>query len=160
MGDPLGWKPRVSFAELVREMAQSDLAVAQFDALCRKQGVDDFTFGGNFNRLKNLAAANGGTYYAPSVRSFDAAGVAEVVAVCPRPAAVVMAAALEAGVSRLFRVGEYKSAGEPYIRTDQSPEAREADLYWMGDLWQRYHAEVAKLPTAKTVRSSLPALTA
>jgi protease IV len=47
--------------------------------------------------------------------------------------------------ARLFRVGEYKSAGEPYIRTDQSPEAREADLYWMGDLWQRYLAEVAKL---------------
>jgi len=35
----------------------------------------------------------------------DAAGVAEVVAVCPRPAPVVMAAALEAGVSRMFRVG-------------------------------------------------------
>jgi histidinol dehydrogenase len=33
------------------------------------------------------------------------AGVGEVVAVCPRPAPVVMAAALEAGVSRLFRVG-------------------------------------------------------
>ena len=35
----------------------------------------------------------------------DAAGVSEVIAVCPRPAPVVMAAALEAGVSRLFRVG-------------------------------------------------------
>ena len=35
----------------------------------------------------------------------SAAGVREVVAVCPRPAPVVMAAALEAGVSRLFRVG-------------------------------------------------------
>src|SRR5215216_6350414 len=35
----------------------------------------------------------------------DAAGVAEVIAVCPRPAPVVMAAALEAGISRLFRVG-------------------------------------------------------
>ncbi len=46
---------------------------------------------------------------------------------------------------RLFRVGEYKSAGERYVRTDQSPEAREADLYWMGDLWQRYLGEVAKL---------------
>ena len=34
-----------------------------------------------------------------------AAGVRDVVAVCPRPAPVVMAAALEAGVSRLFRVG-------------------------------------------------------
>ena len=35
----------------------------------------------------------------------SAAGVTEVVAVCPRPAPVVMAAALEAGVARLFRVG-------------------------------------------------------
>jgi histidinol dehydrogenase len=34
-----------------------------------------------------------------------AAGVRDIVAVCPRPAPVVMAAALEAGVSRLFRVG-------------------------------------------------------
>jgi histidinol dehydrogenase len=33
------------------------------------------------------------------------AGVPEIVAMCPRPAPVVMAAALEAGVSRLFRVG-------------------------------------------------------
>ena len=33
------------------------------------------------------------------------AGVGEVVAVCPRPQPVVLAAALEAGVSRLFRVG-------------------------------------------------------
>ncbi len=44
---------------------------------------------------------------------------------------------------KLFRVGEYKSAGEPYIRSDQSPEAREADLYWMGDLWQRFLADIA-----------------
>jgi histidinol dehydrogenase len=35
----------------------------------------------------------------------SAAGVAEVIAVCPRPEPVVMAAALEAGVSRLFRIG-------------------------------------------------------
>jgi histidinol dehydrogenase len=35
----------------------------------------------------------------------DAAGVQDVIAVCPRPEPVVMAAALEAGVSRLFRIG-------------------------------------------------------
>jgi histidinol dehydrogenase len=34
-----------------------------------------------------------------------AAGVKDVIAVCPKPDAVVMAAALEAGVSRLFRIG-------------------------------------------------------
>ena len=45
--------------------------------------------------------------------------------------------------ARLFRVGEYKSAGEPYIRSNQSPEAREADQFWMNDVWQRYLADVA-----------------
>lgn len=43
---------------------------------------------------------------------------------------------------RLFRVGEYKSAGETYIRNEASEEAREADRYWMNDLWRRYLAEV------------------
>src|SRR4029077_10829057 len=33
------------------------------------------------------------------------AGVPEIVAVCPRPEPAVMAAAIEAGVSRLFRIG-------------------------------------------------------
>ena len=33
------------------------------------------------------------------------AGVREIVAVCPRPEPPVMAAALEAGVTRLFRIG-------------------------------------------------------
>lgn len=43
----------------------------------------------------------------------------------------------------LFRVGEYKSAAEPYILDAQSPEAREADLFWMNDLWNRYLADIA-----------------
>lgn len=46
----------------------------------RRLGSNDFTFGGNFNRLKNLAVDNGGTYYAPSVKSFDSEGVADIAA--------------------------------------------------------------------------------
>ena len=38
----------------------------------------------------------------------------------------------------LFKVGEYKSAMEPYIRDDMSAEAREANLFWIGGLWQQY----------------------
>lgn len=38
----------------------------------------------------------------------------------------------------LFRVGEYKSMMEPYIRDDMSPEARDANLFWIGGLWQQY----------------------
>jgi protease IV len=43
----------------------------------------------------------------------------------------------------LFKVGEYKSAAEPYILDAASPEAKEADLYWMNDVWQRFVADVA-----------------
>ncbi len=38
----------------------------------------------------------------------------------------------------LIRVGEYKSAMEPFIRSDMSPEDREATEYFLNDLWQRY----------------------
>jgi histidinol dehydrogenase len=52
----------------------------------------------------------GGRYPLPSSLLMTAiparaAGVRDVIAVCPRPEPIVMAAALEAGVSRLFRVG-------------------------------------------------------
>src|SRR5204862_294450 len=40
-----------------------------------------------------------------SNRPARVAGVREIIAVCPRPEPAVMAAALEAGVTRLFRVG-------------------------------------------------------
>lgn len=43
----------------------------------------------------------------------------------------------------LFRAGEYKSAGEPYIRDDMSPEAREANEFWLGSMWEQYLEGVA-----------------
>ena len=42
----------------------------------------------------------------------------------------------------LFRVGEYKSYAEPFIRNDASPESKEADLFWMNDVWNGYLMEV------------------
>jgi len=53
------------------------------------------------------------------------------------------------GIDRLgidwhvFKVGEYKSAVEPFIRNGPSPEAREADLKWLSDLWAVWLQEVA-----------------
>lgn len=44
----------------------------------------------------------------------------------------------------LFRVGEYKSAMEPWVRDDMSPEAKEASLYWLGSLWQQYLEGVSR----------------
>ena len=45
----------------------------------------------------------------------------------------------------LFRVGQFKSAAEPYILDHASTESKEADGFWMGGLWDEYLAEVAKL---------------
>jgi pimeloyl-ACP methyl ester carboxylesterase len=44
----------------------------------RRLGVNDYTFGGNFNRLKNLVAGNDGVYYSPTVKTFDSDGVAAI----------------------------------------------------------------------------------
>ncbi len=43
----------------------------------------------------------------------------------------------------VFRVGEYKSAVEPFLRNDMSEEAREARQDYLGDLWRAYKADVA-----------------
>jgi GDPmannose 4,6-dehydratase len=48
LGDPskarrqLGWEPRISFDELVREMVQADMKEAEHDALCRQEGYKTF----------------------------------------------------------------------------------------------------------------------
>ncbi len=46
----------------------------------RRLGNNDFSFGGNFNRIKNLAARNGGAYYSASMKSFDTEGAADLSA--------------------------------------------------------------------------------
>lgn len=44
----------------------------------------------------------------------------------------------------VFRVGEYKSAVEPFMRSDMSPEARESRQRWLSILWQSYSEDVEK----------------
>ncbi len=45
----------------------------------------------------------------------------------------------------LFRVGEFKSAAEPYILDHASDAAKQADSYWMGGIWGTWLSEVATL---------------
>ncbi|KJV35502.1 signal peptide peptidase SppA [Luteibacter yeojuensis] len=45
----------------------------------------------------------------------------------------------------LFRVGQFKSAAEPFILDHASPESKEADAYWLGGLWGTWVNEVATL---------------
>lgn len=44
----------------------------------RKQGMNDWTFGGNFNRIKNLMSRNGGLYFTPDFSDFGERGEEEV----------------------------------------------------------------------------------
>jgi hypothetical protein len=46
----------------------------------RKLGANDYNFGGNFNRLKNLAYKNNGIYYAPTVKDFGDPATADISA--------------------------------------------------------------------------------
>lgn len=43
----------------------------------------------------------------------------------------------------VFRVGTFKSAVEPLLRNDMSPEVKEANLQWLTSLWQRFCADIA-----------------
>ena len=46
----------------------------------RQQGVNDYTFGGNFNRIKNLMVRNDGLYLSPDVVDFEARGRTQISA--------------------------------------------------------------------------------
>ncbi len=67
----------------------------------------------------------------------------------------------------IFRVGTYKSAVEPFMRNDMSPEARANMQQWLGGMWQNYLDVVAQnrkvnrnevLPDSKTYLNQLKAL--
>jgi len=46
--------------------------------------------------------------------------------------------------ARVYRVGEFKSAVEPFLRTDLSPEARENLESLYGSLWEEWQANVKR----------------
>lgn len=61
----------------------------------------------------------------------------------------------------VFRVGKYKSAVEPYLLDGPSDDAKESDMYWLNDLWDRQLAEYGQMrniePAAiKAVLDELP----
>ncbi|MCB1037704.1 MAG: signal peptide peptidase SppA [Acidobacteria bacterium] len=47
--------------------------------------------------------------------------------------------------ANVLRVGEFKTAVEPFLRDDMSAEAREANLDWLGDLWRVWLEDVAEM---------------
>lgn len=62
--------------------------------------------------------------------------------------------------AHLFRVGQFKSAAEPFIQDAPSPASIEADQYWLGGLWNTWLTEVGKLRgiDPKTLHDEVDAL--
>ncbi len=44
----------------------------------------------------------------------------------------------------IFRVGTFKSAVEPLLRNDMSPEVKEANQEWLNQLWQHFSQDIAQ----------------
>lgn len=71
----------------VKAMAAGKLKNASFIVIYlhgrggnRHQGMNDFTFGGNFNRVKYLTSQNGGLYVTPEFKDFADQGEAQIAA--------------------------------------------------------------------------------
>ncbi|WP_421913350.1 alpha/beta hydrolase [Mesorhizobium sp.] len=95
----------------------------------RKQGVDDFTFGGNFNRLKNLMAENDGLYLSPDFPDFGDAGAAQVAALIDHyagqsPGAKIFVACGSMGGALCWKLAARKDTG-----------GRINGLLLLGSLW-------------------------
>ncbi|MBN9217779.1 MAG: alpha/beta hydrolase [Mesorhizobium sp.] len=97
----------------------------------RKQGVDDFTFGGNFNRIKNLMAANGGLYISPDFPDFGDKGAAQVAALIDHyaeqsPGAKIFVACGSMGGALCWKLAGRKDTG-----------GRINGLLLLGSLWDQ-----------------------
>jgi dienelactone hydrolase len=95
----------------------------------RKQGVDDFTFGGNFNRIKNLMAANGGLYLSPNFSDFGDKGAAEIAALISHyaeqsPAAKIFVACGSMGGMLCWQ-----------LASDRAVAGKLSGLLLLGSLW-------------------------
>jgi dienelactone hydrolase len=95
----------------------------------RKQGVDDFTFGGNFNRIKNLMAANGGLYLSPDFSDFGDNGAAEI-------AALISHYAEQSPVAKIFvACGSMGGMLCWQLASDRAVAGRLSGLLLLGSLW-------------------------
>ncbi|WP_195175046.1 S9 family peptidase [Mesorhizobium sp. INR15] len=95
----------------------------------RKQGVDDFTFGGNFNRIKNLMAGNNGLYLSPDFPDFGDKGTAQVAALIDHyaeqsPGAKIFVACGSMGGALCWKLASSTDTG-----------ARISGLLLLGSLW-------------------------
>ena len=114
--------------------------VASSLAKLRASGKQIVAFGENLSQSQYLLAAQANEIYIDPMGSMMLEGLGRYRQYYRRGLQEKL------GVDvHLFRVGEFKSAAEPYILDAASPESKEADLYWMNDIWGRYLEDISKL---------------
>jgi hypothetical protein len=90
----------------------------------RHQGVNDFSFGGNFNRIKNLMGRTGGLYLSPDVTDFGAKGAEQMLALLSlyaahSPRAPIFIACGSMGGALCWRLARGAGAGlYPFLGAD------------------------------------------
>ncbi len=95
----------------------------------RKQGVDDFSFGGNFNRIKNLMAENGGLYVSPDFTDFGDKGASQI-------AALIVHYSQQSPVAKIFvACGSMGGALCWKLAGDKSVAPRLTGLLLLGSHW-------------------------
>lgn len=95
----------------------------------RRQGVDDFTFGGNFNRIKNLMVRSGGLYLSPDFSDFSQKGAGEIAALIEHyakasPAAPIVVACGSMGGAICWALADGKASSRHL-----------AGLMLLGSMW-------------------------
>lgn len=95
----------------------------------RLQGVNDFTFGGNFNRVKNLVAKAGGLYISPDFTDFGDGGAAQVAAIISHFAEASPNAPVIIACGSMGGMLCWKLASDPQVAP------RLGGLLLLGSLW-------------------------
>ncbi len=95
----------------------------------RRQGVSDFTFGGNFNRIKNLMVKSGGLYLSPDVADFEARGKQQIAALISHYAAA------SPGAPVFVACGSMGGVQCWWLAEDETMVDRLGGLLLLGSLW-------------------------
>jgi len=95
----------------------------------RAQGVNDFTFGGNFNRVKNLVVKAGGLYLSPDFSDFGDGGASQIAALIEHFSALSPNAPVFVACGSMGGMLCWKLASDPQVAN------RLGGLLLLGSLW-------------------------
>jgi protease-4 len=105
----------------------------------RATGKPVIAWGTDFGQMQYLLAAHANEVYLDPAGSVSITGLSDY-------RSYFKTLLDKLGITaHLFRVGQYKSAAEPFVLDAPSQPALAADQYWMGGLWNTWLAEVGKL---------------